>query len=240
MEIVKCSDYKELSEYLGKEILDCMKSKEKTLICLASGDTPLGAFEYIVNELGNEDLSKYNFTFVGLDEWVGMDKDDYGSCQDYMEKYLFGKLNLGANQVIEFNAKAEDLDKECKRMDDFILSNGGLDLVVLGVGMNGHLGLNEPNVSFDNYSHTVELSENTKKVAQKYFNSEKKLEKGITIGIKHFLEAKKEILVISGEKKADIVKKLIEEEVSEAIPATSAKMHKNSILIIDSESSSKL
>ena len=169
-----------------------------------------------------------------------MDKDDYGSCQDYMEKYLFGKLNLGANQVIEFNAKAEDLDKECKRMDDFILSNGGLDLVVLGVGMNGHLGLNEPNVSFDNYSHTVELSENTKKVAQKYFNSEKQLEKGITIGIKHFLEAKKEILVISGEKKADIVKKLIEEEVSEAIPATSAKMHKNSILIIDSESSSKL
>ena len=86
-----------------------------------------------------------------------MDKDDYGSCQDYMEKYLFGKLNLGANQVIEFNAKAEDLDRECKRMDDFILSNGGLDLVVLGVGMNGHLGLNEPNVSFDNYSLSVEL-----------------------------------------------------------------------------------
>ena len=240
MEIIKFEDYKGLSENLGNEILDCMKSEEKTLICLASGDTPLGAFEYIVNELGDEDLSKYNFTFVGLDEWAGMDKDDFGSCQDYMEKYLFGKLKLGADQVIEFNAKAEDLENECKKMDDFIKSNGGLDLVVLGVGMNGHLGLNEPGVSFDNYSHVVELSENTKKVAQKYFDTERKLEKGITIGIKHFLEAKKEILVVSGEKKADIVKKLVEEEPNENVPATSAKLHKNSFLLIDKESSSKL
>ena len=157
-----------------------------------------------------------------------------------MEKYLFGKLKLGADQVIEFNAKAEDLENECKKMDDFIKSNGGLDLVVLGVGMNGHLGLNEPGVSFDNYSHVVELSENTKKVAQKYFDTERELEKGITIGIKHFLEAKKEILVVSGEKKADIVKKLVEEEVNENVPATSAKLHKNSFLLIDKESSSKL
>ena len=240
MEIIKTKDYKELSEYAGKIILDEIKSEKKTLICLASGDTPLGTSTYVADALKGEDLSKYNFVFVGLDEWVGMDKNDKGSCQDYMQRDLFGKLNLAQGQLVEFNAKSDNLEEECRKMDAFIKENGGLDLVILGVGMNGHLGLNEPGTSFDKYSHVVELSDNTKEVAKKYFDTERKLEKGITLGIKHFLEAKKEVLIISGSKKADIAKKVAEGEVSENIPATSAKLNKNSCLILDGESSSKL
>ncbi len=240
MEIIKTKDYKELSEYAGKIILDEIKSEKKTLICLASGDTPLGTYTYVANALKGEDLSKYNFVFVGLDEWVGMDKNDKGSCQDYMQRDLFGKLNLAQGQLVEFNAKSDNLEEECRKMDAFIKENGGLDLVILGVGMNGHLGLNEPGTSFDKYSHVVNLSDNTKEIAKKYFDTERKLEKGITLGIKHFLEAKKEVLIISGSKKADIAKKVAEGEVSENIPATSAKLHKNSCLILDGESSSKL
>ena len=240
MEIIKTKDYKELSEYAGKIILDEIKSEKKTLICLASGDTPLGTYTYVADALKGEDLSKYNFVFVGLDEWVGMDKNDKGSCQDYMQRDLFGKLNLAQGQLVEFNAKSDNLEEECRKMDAFIKENGGLDLVILGVGMNGHLGLNEPGTSFDKYSHVVELSDNTKEVAKKYFDTERKLEKGITLGIKHFLEAKKEVLIISGSKKADIAKKVAEGEVSENIPATSAKLNKNSCLILDGESSSKL
>ena len=240
MEIIKTKDYKELSEYAGKIILEEIKSEKHTLICLASGDTPHGAYTYVADALKDEDLSKYNFVFVGLDEWAGMDKDDKGSCQDYMQRDLFGKLNLAPGQLVEFNAKADNLEEECRKMDDFIKENGGLDLVILGVGMNGHLGLNEPGTDFDMYSHVVDLSDNTKEVAKKYFDSEKKLEKGITLGIKHFLEAKKEVLIISGSRKADIAKKLINGEVSAEIPATSAKLHKNSCLILDGESSSKL
>ena len=240
MEIIKTGNYDELSKYAGEIILKEIKSEEKTLICLASGDTPQGAYTYVAEALKGEDLSKYNFVFVGLDEWAGMDKNDKGSCQDYMQRDLFGKLNLGPDQLVEFNAKSDNLEEECRKMDAFIEENGGLDLVILGVGMNGHLGLNEPGTSFDKYSHVVDLSENTKEVAKKYFETEKKLEKGITLGIKHFLEAKKEVLIISGSKKADIAKKVAEEEVSVEIPATSAKLHKNSCLILDSESSSRL
>jgi glucosamine-6-phosphate isomerase len=240
MEIIKTKDYKELSEYAGKIILEEIKSDKKTLICLASGDTPQGAYTYVAEELKGEDLSKYNFIFVGLDEWAGMDKNDKGSCQDYMQRDLFGKLKLAPGQLVEFNAKSDNLEEECRKMDEFIKENGGLDLVILGVGMNGHLGLNEPGTDFEKYSHVVDLTENTKEVAKKYFDSERKLEQGITLGIKHFLEARREVLIISGIKKADIAKKVAEGEVSEEIPATSAKLHKNSCLILDAESSSKL
>ena len=115
MEIIKTKDYKELSEYAGKIILDEIKSGEKTLICLASGDTPQGAYTYVAEALKGEDLSKYNFVFVGLDEWAGMDKNDKGSCQDYMQRDLFGKLNLGTGQLVEFNAKSDNLEEECRK-----------------------------------------------------------------------------------------------------------------------------
>ena len=100
MKVIKTKDYRELSEYAGKIILDMIKSEKKTLICLASGDTPQGTYEYVADALKGEDLSKYNFVFVGLDEWVGMDKNDKGSCQDYMQRDLFGRLNLGPGQLV--------------------------------------------------------------------------------------------------------------------------------------------
>ena len=236
MEIIKKNNYDELSEFLGEIIWEEMKKEGKSLISLPSGDTPLGAYKYLVGKLKDKDLSKYDFTFIGLDEWVGMDKDDQGSCQNYMHKFLFDKLNLNMNQVVEFDAKSDDLNKECEKMDRFIIDNGGLDLVVLGIGMNGHLGLNEPNMGFDKYSFIVKLSDSTKQVAQKYFDSDKKLEQGITLGIKHFLDAKKVVLVASGDKKSEIIKKIIDEDITENIPATSIKQHKNAYLLLDNES----
>ena len=206
--IITKNNYQDLSSYLGEQIIDKMKSNTKSLICLASGDTPLGAFKYIVDKFENKDLTNDNFVFVGLDEWVGMDKNDKGSCQEYMDEYLF--------------------------------NNNGLDLVVLGIGMNGHLGLNEPNEDCNQYSHVVDLSESTKEVAQKYFDNETKLEKGITIGIRHFLEAKEVILVASGTRKAEIIKKICDSDITESIPATVLKKHNNVTLLLDKDSAKLL
>lgn len=234
--IIVKKNYEDLSSYLGDQIVNKMKESRKNLICLASGDTPLGAFKYVTDKFTNNDLAKENFVFVGLDEWVSMDKNDKGSCQEYMEEYLFSKLKISKEQIIQFDAKSEDLENECHKMDKYIFENNGLDLVVLGIGMNGHLGLNEPNENYNQYSHVVDLSENTKEVAQKYFTNETKLEKGITIGIKHFLEAKEVILVASGRRKSEIIKKIYDSDITESIPATILKKHSNVTLLLDEES----
>ncbi|ASW43929.1 glucosamine-6-phosphate deaminase [Clostridium isatidis] len=230
MRIEIVEDYKELSKRLGTIILE--ELKKEGAIVLPSGDTPLGAYEYVLEEFKLNPF-EIKATIFGLDEWCGLDRDDEGSCQYYMHKYLFDKLPLKDGQVIEFNAKALDLKEECQKMNQVIEKVKNFNLVVLGIGMNGHLGLNEPGTSFEKNAQIVNLSQRTKEVAQKYFKNKQKLEKGITLGIKNFLDAKKLILVAAGKKKKEIVKKIIESDVSEEIPATAAKLHNNSILLMD-------
>ncbi|MGG3470388.1 glucosamine-6-phosphate deaminase [Neobacillus pocheonensis] len=240
MEIVKVLDYDELSQQLAGEILSYMTTPDQKLICLPSGDTPLGAYRKISKNLLEKDLATLNFKFIGLDEWVGMGRETKGSCQYYMNEYLYKPIFIKDHQTIEFNARSLDLIEECHKMDQYLNHHGPLDLVVLGVGMNGHLGLNEPSSSFNSYSQIIELSQTTKIVAQKYFSEKVKLEKGITLGLKHFLEAKRLILIASGKQKAKIVKKIVQEEISESLPATIAKLHPNSTLLIDENAANEL
>ncbi|MBS5950982.1 MAG: 6-phosphogluconolactonase [Clostridium sp.] len=230
MKVEKFNDYDALSVRLGEIIIENLK--EEGCITLPSGDTPLKAYKYVAEQYKLNPF-EIKATIFGLDEWVGLDENDYGSCQYYMHKDLYSKLNLKKGQVVEFNAKADDLENECEKMNKAVKQFNNFKLVVLGIGMNGHLGLNEPGISFENYAHVVNLSKTTKVVAQKYFNDSQELEKGITLGIKNFIEADKLILIASGSKKKEIVKKIIESDVCEQIPATSAKLHKNSVLMVD-------
>jgi glucosamine-6-phosphate isomerase len=240
MELKIVPDYEALSQTLAGEVLTYMEASSEKLICLPSGDTPLGAFQVIARVLAQKDHTQLNFTLVGLDEWAGMDKDDEGSCQFYMNKYLYKPGSIPSENIIEFDAKQSDLDLECQKMDAFLQKHGPLDLVVLGIGMNGHLGLNEPGTSFSTYSHIVQLADKTKEVAQKYFSKEVSLEQGITLGIKHFLEAKRLILIASGKHKASIIKQVVNSEVTENIPATMIKLHPNSLLLLDEDAASLL
>ncbi|MGL5693341.1 MAG: 6-phosphogluconolactonase [Peptostreptococcaceae bacterium] len=234
MRLIKTNDYKELSILLASEISGYLQQDDK-LVCLPSGDTPVGAYNILVDEF-KDDKDKIACKFVGLDEWVGMDKNTSGSCQQYLDSYLFGPLDIGGDNLIEFDATSDDLSYELEKMDGFIKSNGNLDLVVLGVGMNGHLGLNEPNTCIDTYSHIVDLDSKTIEVAQKYFDKDQELSKGITLGLKHFLEAKKLVLIISGEKKKHILKEILESDVTTSIPATICKLHHNCVILADEDS----
>jgi glucosamine-6-phosphate isomerase len=234
------NDYQELSEKVANEIISFMLNKEKKLICLPSGDTPIGAYKIICEKLNGINVNDLNVKFVGLGEWVGFGRDTVGSCQNYMFKNLYKPLSINNEKIVEFNARSSNLEMECNRIDKLIDREGPLDLVVLGIGVNGHLGLNEPKTSFQQKSHVVKLTESTKKVAQKYFTENVNLENGITLGIHHFLESKRLILIAAGKKKADIIKQIIDGEVTVEIPATAARLHQNCSLIIDKEAASAL
>src|SRR5438045_858479 len=125
-------------------------------------------------------------------------------------------------------------------MDDYIFHHGPIDLMIVGIGMNGHIGFNEPGISFSLYSHIADLDETTTTVGQKYFDSPAKLKQGLTLGLRHLLESRKLILLANGRKKAEVIQKTVEGKVSNNFPASIVQQHPNCVLMIDEEAGALL
>jgi len=187
-----------------------------------------------------KELSVDNWLFLGLDEWVGMNAADEGSCRHHLDLELLGPLQIPEGRICFFDGRASDLEAECQRIEKFINDHGGIDVAVLGLGMNGHIGMNEPGVSVNTRSHVIDLHPTTKAVGQKYFKEEKELAQGITLGVTTLLDANNLIVVISGKHKADIAQKIIEEEISENLPATLLRNHPALKIYLDSDAASKI
>lgn len=233
-------NHQALSQAVAERVAKVLQDKPDALICLPSGNTSLRLFEILVNqhEIGEIDFSRC--TFALLDEWLGMDGQDEGSCRYWIDKKLLNPLGFTEEQIIAFDAKSDDLKGECERIDKKIEEMGGFDLVVLGVGMNGHLALNEPGTSFDSYAHTTTLDPLTAEVGQKYFSKQTPLTEGITLGIRHFLESKELIVMASGEAKASVMKQALEGEVTEDFPASVVQKDDKILVMLDEEAAGKL
>jgi glucosamine-6-phosphate deaminase len=230
-------DYEALSEATANLIIEVLKQKPDALICIASGDTPLGVCKF----LAKSDKKRFEkCTFVGLDEWVGMDENDEGSCKYGIYQNLLIPLNFPSERIKYFDAKAQDLDSECQKINEFIASRGGLDVMLVGVGMNGHIALNEPNTPFDIYAHVSDLEEVTKSVGQKYFTKETILTQGITLGLAHLQEAKLPILIANGQRKSSVVNMALREEITEKFPASIFQKIERSIVLLDLEAAQEL
>ena len=234
------NDYQSLSEYTADEISDLLKSKPDSVICLAAGDTPRLSYQLLAKKLNEKKIDLSKSTIIGLDEWVGIPPDNEGSCQFFLRNELLNHINISSSQIHLFDALSDDLARECRIMDEVIKDKNGLDLIVVGVGMNGHIGFNEPGVPFDLYSHVIDLDETTQSVGQKYFKSTTALKKGITLGLRHLTESKKAMLIANGPKKADVIKAIVKGPIDPEMPASIMKMHKNGWIIIDEGAAGKL
>lgn len=240
MKISKYDTYDEMSKAAAELVAKQLAEKPNSVICFPSGDSPTGMLKYIVEWANDGKIDLTQSFFVGLDEWVGMDENDQGSCKYYLKHNFFDKLNIKLTNVTLFDAKANDLDAECERMDQFISSKGGLDIMMVGIGMNGHLGLNEPGTPFDLYAHRSELDPITVQVGQKYFTKETPLTAGITLGLKHLAEAGKAVLIASGAKKADIIHESLQGTVSPEVPASILQTLPNAFVLLDKDAASEL
>jgi glucosamine-6-phosphate isomerase len=228
-------DYEELSVETAKLITQIIRDKPDALLCFPAGETSLGTFQELVKiHLAHEaDFSQCKI--VGLDEWVESGVMKSENCFHFLKKHLFDPIGFKSENMCFFDGEAQDLQNECLLSDQFIKTNGGIDIMLLGLGMNGHIGLNEPGTNFDAYSHVVELDELTKNVAQKYFSLKTSLSQGITLGMKHVMEARTVILQVSGQKKSAIVKRLLETEITNDFPASLVQKHSNAYLLLDPE-----
>jgi glucosamine-6-phosphate isomerase len=234
------NDYNELSVKTAEQIAAIIKEKPDALLCFPAGETSVGTFKHLVELHKTGKLSFKHCRIVGLDEWAHIGKMQSENCCSFMRKHLFDHIDYKEENFCFFDGEASDIQKECIKTDNFIKKNGPVDMMLLGVGMNGHLGLNEPGTSWDKYSHIVNLEDTTKSVAQKYFSGKVVFTKGISLGMKYIMEAKTVILQMNGPKKAPVVKRLIDSEVSTAFPASAAKSHPNSFLLVDKEAAKLL
>jgi glucosamine-6-phosphate isomerase len=233
-------DYEALSEAAAEYVVDLLAEKPDAVLCLPSGSTPLGMFKILAekSKAGEVDFSKC--TFVGLDEWVGMGPDDEGSCRYWIDRDFLHPIGFRDDQIVYFNAKSTDLPSECDRVNQAIAELGGLDLMVLGVGMNGHLALNEPGTSFESYAHLSTLDPITAEVGQKYFTKDTPLTEGITLGLRHAREARQLIVMASGQLKADVMKRALEGEVSEDFPASLVQQVEGALVLLDKAAARRL
>ncbi len=240
MKIEIFPDYQSLSKATAALIINYVKSKPDSFICLASGHTPIGVFESLKQAIEASDVDFSTCTFLSLDEWLGIDPTDSGSCLSMLQRDCFAPLGIQLEQVIFFDVNSSDLQAECDRINSLIEANGGLDIMLVGVGTNGHIGMNEPGTSFESYAHVSELAEETKQVGQKYFSKATSLSNGITLGLKHLREAKLPLVMASGLKKASILSKGLKAIATEAIPVSVANLITEGFVMLDQDAASML
>jgi len=224
-----------MSKQSASDLIETMQSFDKPLLCPASGSTPVGLYKELVNLYRQQKFDPSNWLFVALDEWVGMDGNKEGSCKQSLDEQLFKPLKIDADKICFFDGKAADLDEECDRVEQFIQQHGGIDVSVLGLGMNGHVGMNEPYTPSSLRSHVAKLDPVTQEVGQKYFKERQHLSEGITLGLATLLESKHIFLSVNGKRKAEIVKKVIEGNITEEVPASILRRHKGLKIYLDAE-----
>ena len=234
MEIRRFDNSQQQSTTVAEEILLLLREKPDALLCLAAGHTSLGVFKALAQkQAAGADFSKVRV--VGLDEWAGLGRGDDGSCFMFMQKHLFSPLGLRAEQILFFDGRAEDPEKECQRVQDLLTENGPIDFLLLGMGMNGHLALNEPGTPFTSGVHQTQLDDVTREVGQKYFRQRTVLEGGLTLGYIQFASARDTVLMVSGAHKAPVVRRLVGAVPNEALPASFLKTLPRARLYLDAE-----
>ncbi len=232
-------DFEGMSLCSAEKVRDCLNAKPDALLCFAAGNTDVRTFEILKDMQDRKEIDFSQARFVALDDWLDLE-DESDNCTHFMFRHFYGPLGIRDDQLSLWNLHVSDLAAECRRMDAIIAANGGVDLMLLGMGMNGHLGLNEPHVPWNRRSLVVDLDPVTTVVGQKYFSKPAKLTRGITLGMLHVFEAHCVILQVGEKKKAEIVKRLFDTQPDFPIAASALKMHPNAVMILDEDAASLL
>lgn len=234
LKIIKTSDYKEMSMEAGKLVVDVMKEKERPVLGLATGSTPEGLYEYLIEQNQKGTISFKNTITFNLDEYIGLPKENPSSYYFFMMDKLFNHIDIPLENVSLPNGMAQDLEQECRSYEEKIEQSGPIDVQILGVGVNGHIAFNEPGTSFSSKTQVVDLTESTISANARFFdNPDDVPRKAISMGLETIMRAKKIILLASGEQKAEAMERLVNGEISEEFPVSILKNHPDVTVIGD-------
>ncbi|TGY66677.1 glucosamine-6-phosphate deaminase [Dubosiella muris] len=236
MKVVVCENYDDLSNKAFEVIKEQVVEKPASVLGLATGSSPVGMYQDMIKDHKENGTSYKDVVTYNLDEYVGIDRNDLQSYYTFMNENLFSGIDIDpANTHVPYGNTKED----CEKYEDAV---NGVDIQVLGIGQNGHIGFNEPGTPFDEPTHIVDLTENTREANARFFDNDinKVPTQAITQGIGTIMKAKKILLVANGANKADAVKAMVEGAVDPACPASILQNHDDVVVFIDKEAASKL
>ena len=240
MNIVVVKNYNELSCQAAQLIADQIINKKNSVLGLATGSTPIGMYKELIRLNQEEGLDFSKVVTFNLDEYYGLSPEHPQSYCFFMWNILFKYINIKKENVHLLNGVAENIDKECKQYEDLIQKSGGIDLQILGIGDNGHIGFNEPDISLNTRTHLVNLTAKTIRANSRFFNNPQEVPKqAITMGIGTIMRAKKIILLVNGKRKARVIERTINGPITTKVPATVLQLHNEVNIIVDQEAASQ-
>ena len=241
MKIYKAKDYKDMSRKAANIISAQVIMKPNCVLGLATGSTPIGTYDQLVEWYNKGDLDFSEVTTVNLDEYKGLPRTNDQSYYYFMHQHLFDRVNIDPERTNVPNGMEPDAEKECGRYEELIRSLGGVDLQLLGLGHNGHIGFNEPGEAFEKETHCVDLTESTIEANKRFFASADDVPKqAYTMGIKTIMQAKKILIVVNVENKADIVERAFFGPVTPEVPASILQLHNDVTLVGDEAALAKI
>ncbi|WP_058305942.1 glucosamine-6-phosphate deaminase [Gracilibacillus massiliensis] len=234
MQIIKAENYQEMSKIASNIVINKIQSIHHPVLGLATGSTPIGLYKKLISEHRDGTISFKNTVTFNLDEYIGLPAEHANSYRQYMNNQLFQHIDIPSNQTNIPNGMAVDFHEECRRYDALIEEAGEIDLQILGLGNNGHIGFNEPGTPFNQSTHIVELAPSTIEANARFFDSLDEVPtQAITMGIETIMRSKEILLLVAGEEKKDAYRQLLKGKVTEDFPASVLHNHKNCTVIVD-------
>jgi glucosamine-6-phosphate deaminase len=241
MRLLVVKDFEEMSEVAANIFKDVMNEKPNAVLGLATGSTPEGLYKRLIEMNKNKEIDFSNIKTVNLDEYVGLGEEDSQSYRYFMNENLFNHVNINKANTSIPNGLAENLDEEAKNYDKKVEELGGIDLQILGVGGNGHIAFNEPDEYLIAGTHVTSLAQSTIEANSRFFNSIDEVPtKALSMGIGQIMKARKVLLLVKGEDKAEAIKELLNGNITTKNPATFLQMHRDVTIIIDEAMANKI
>ncbi len=231
-------DYEALSGHVAHQLVECLRCQPRALLCLASGSTPTRTYELLVEHGRREPTLFEKCRMLKLDEWGGLPANDPATCEHHLRKAIIDPLELH-DRYIAFATQSAAPESECARISDWLNKNGPIDACVLGLGVNGHLGFNEPAKSLQPFAHIARLSESS--LEHTMLNqTEERPTYGITLGMANILQSREILLLVSGTSKQQPLKELMSRRITASFPASFLWLHPNVTVFADSAAAAVL
>lgn len=241
MIVYKAKDYQDLSRKAANIISAQVIMKPDCVLGLATGSSPVGTYRQLIAWYEKGDLDFSRVTSINLDEYKGLGADNDQSYRYFMNTNLFDHINIDKDRTFVPNGLEKDSEKACADYNRIIDTCGGIDLQLLGLGHNGHIGFNEPADAFASGTHCVDLTASTIEANKRFFASEADVPRqAYTMGIRNIMQAKKVLVVVSGKDKAEILKKVVCGPITPQVPASVLQLHPDAVIIADAEAMSRM
>ncbi len=236
MKVIVCENYQEMSSTAARLVAEQVTKNKQSVIGLATGSTPIGTYQVLseMNKRGEVDFA--DVVTFNLDEYYPISPSNSQSYRYFMNENLFNKINVDISKTHVLSGECDNIEEECERFERMIKEAGGIDLQILGIGENGHIGFNEPEEYLHLKTHLTDLTQNTIDVNSRFFEKiEDVPTQAITMGIGTILAARKIIILANGKKKSNIISKLLKGKISTSNPASLLHLHDDVVLICDKD-----